>query len=907
MRFTIAGVFIVMLCIPACVLGQLNREKAVATSSITYTDRGFVVKGNPVYVFSGDIDYWRVPRELWRDRLTRIKRSGFNAITFYTYWNLMEPVRGQYHFEDNLDIDAWLSLIEELGMYAIVRAGPYVCAEIDFGGNAPWTVDVPGILYRCSNAQFLQCADTFYAKEFPIIVKHQISRGGCVIAVAIENEYYAPSPDAAYKQHLIDEAYSLGLEVPYIWSLTNNGNEFDPGTFPPGPPPWFASELWTGWIGQYGEFSDSARVDRAVWKILVAGTAGMSLYMIHGGTNFGYTASSDQRITSYDYGAPIGELGQFRTEYWSIKQAAMLAKTFGAVLSSSSNGGLLVGPLPSGLRSWVHTTVTGKIAFVMDTAASPVSFNVKWTDKNITVPATYTETLAPGKFAYFLSDVPVTPNVAIDYSAANVLDMQGLGNDRYLILYGPPAGSGELSLSFSTAPAPPPASPWTWDALVRKARLLFTYPSADSVFEAACDAGNGQTLHLLIMNESMADRTWADSDFIVCGQHYVDENRNIHFPSAGGRAIVYTSAGRTMITGGAAAAPAAKNFSSGWTWTTAAAEAGAAYDDSSWQTSATPQDMTYYGWPNGYGWYRATYTAQQDGAAALSVANVQDEYILFVNGSYVGLNSTQMQLVKGANTIALLAVDYTRDKAFGSYATGPQNMWRSGIFGNVTINGAAVTGWRFKGGFDGVAESPMMGTISPAAWSALLAGQWAPASAAPNDSKPKLWRMDFNYTPPSNALETWTLSAAVTTNSQGVVWVNGHCLGRQITSQPPLFVPQCWLGGMNSIIVLTHDGSAPQGYALTPVEYYSFVKLPATVVKQPPARPVKGACVGRIYSVTGDRFVVPAELKGGRVTVCVYDLGGKKLNTFTGRNVIRVRGKTNRVAGVLVVKIVSVK
>jgi beta-galactosidase len=127
---------------------QFYHEKPAATPFVTYNSRGFIVKGNPAYIFSGDIDYWRVPKELWRDRLTRIKRSGFNTVTFYTYWNLMESLQGQFHFEDNLDVDAWLSLIEELGMYAVVRAGPYVCAEIDFGGNPPWTVDIPGIAYR---------------------------------------------------------------------------------------------------------------------------------------------------------------------------------------------------------------------------------------------------------------------------------------------------------------------------------------------------------------------------------------------------------------------------------------------------------------------------------------------------------------------------------------------------------------------------------------------------------------------------------------------------------------------------------------------------------------------------------------------------------------------------------------
>lgn len=885
-----AGITLSLAGTVAMVSGQFSREKPAATPFVTYNSRGFIIKGNPAYVFSGDIDYWRVPKELWRDRLMRIKRSGYNCVTFYTYWNLMEPVHGQFHFEDNLDVDAWLSLIEELGLYAIVRAGPYVCAEVDFGGNPPWTVDIPSLSYRCSNAQYLQCVDAYYEKVFPIITKHQIHKGGCVIAVALENEYYAPSPDAAYKQHLINNADSLGLEVPYIWSLTNNGNEFDPGTFPAGSAPWFATELWTGWIGQDGDFADSIRVDRAVWKILAAGTGGMSQYMALGGTNFGYTASADQRITSYDYGAPIGELGQFRAEYWPIKQAAMVAKTFGNLLSSSSNGGSLIGALPAGLRSWVHSSASlGKIAFVTDTSAQAVSFKLTWTDKNASVPTTFNAAVAPSKFLYFLSDVPLTTNVNIDFSATNILGMPRLGNDQYLLLYGSNGTNGELSLVFKTAATPAPAAPWTWDAAARKAHLLFSYPSTDSVYEVQCAAGNNQTLRLLIMNSSMANRTWMDTNFIVCGQHYVDENQNIHFPAGGGRALVYSIQGKNVVTDAATIAPVSRSFSSGWTWMSAAAEAGTSYVDSSWQSSATPQDMTNYNWPNGYGWYRTVYTAAQAGAATLSVANVQDEYILFVNGQYVGHNSTQMQLVKGINTIALLAIDYNRDKAFGSYATGAQNMWRSGIFGTVSINGTAVTGWRFRGGFEGVTESPMMGTIAPASWTALLGSQWAASANAPNDNKPKLWRMDFNYTPPVNAIETWTLNGTVTTNSQGVVWVNGHCLGRQITNQPGLFVPQCWLKGTNTIIILTNDGSAPQGYSLAPVEYYSFAKAFATGTTRfdNGARMAGPSATSASMLVSGDRFVLPRHFQGMPLIVAVYDM--------TGKQVLNVRVNPGRV------------
>lgn len=55
----------------------------------------------------------------------RVKRAGYNSITSYAVWNLHEPVQGQYCFEDNLDLDAWLTLIDSLGMYA----APYALAD----------------------------------------------------------------------------------------------------------------------------------------------------------------------------------------------------------------------------------------------------------------------------------------------------------------------------------------------------------------------------------------------------------------------------------------------------------------------------------------------------------------------------------------------------------------------------------------------------------------------------------------------------------------------------------------------------------------------------------------------------------------------------------------------------------
>jgi len=206
----------------------------------------------------------------------------------------------------------------------------------------------------------------------------------------------------------------------------------------------------------------------------------------------------------------------------------------------------------------------------------------------------------------------------------------------------------------------------------------------------------------------------------------------------------------------------------------------------------------------------------------------------------------------------------------------PPDIVKSGILAGVTIGGSSTGPWRFRGGFDGVDESPMMGTITAASWTSMLAKTWS-TGTAPSDNVPRLWRMDFPYTPTPNALQTWTLNATVSSGTQGVVWINGHCLGRQITSQPALFVPECWLQANNTVILVTQGGSAPQGYSLAPVEYHSLVPSPmgTTALKDGAQTRLSERMVGDATLVSiGDKLFLPAGFAGRTGSVSIYDLQG---------------------------------
>ncbi|MEK7392631.1 MAG: hypothetical protein AAB214_08685, partial [Fibrobacterota bacterium] len=447
---------------------------------------------------------------------------------------------------------------------------------------------------------------------------------------------------------------------------------------------------------------------------------------------------------------------------------------------------------------------------------------------------------------------------------------------NYVVLYGTPGNAaGDIAFVYKTAPTTAPSSPWSWNATAKRASLRFNYPTTDTVNEVVLDDGAGQTINLLIMSESMSDRTWFTDSSIVSGAYYVDEFENLQFPAAGGRAYVYSKSAMQMVRQGAVTAPGSKSFASGWSWISSP-EVGASYDDATWKQTATAQDMVSYGSPNGYGWYRATYTAASAGTATLAISKLQGSALIFVNGVFAGTSKSQsITLKQGANSIAILVSAAQRDKLFMTYDYTPPESVKSGILAGVTINNASTGPWKFRGGFEGIVESPMMGTITPASWTSLLGRNWS-TGAAQSDNVPRLWKMEFAYAPPTNALQTWTLTATVNTGTQGVVWINGHCLGRQITNQSPLFVPECWLKANNSIVVMTQGGGAPSGYSLSPVEFHSFAKSPVAAVS--PRTGVRSMTGNDIQSAplisTGTKLSLPAGFGVKEGSISVYDLHG---------------------------------
>lgn len=318
--------------------------------TFTVEKDGFRLGGEPFRVISGAIHYFRVPREYWRDRLIKLKACGFNTVETYVAWNMHEPREGEFDYSDMLDIEDFLATAAELGLYAIVRPGPYICSEWEFGGLPWWLLKNDGIRLRCMDADYIAAVDRFFDSLIPRIAAHQITEGGNVILVQVENEYGSYGDDSEYIRYLADGLRRRGINVPLFTSDGTNKQMLTGGTVseifktanfgsraeeqfaalreyqPDGP--LMCTEFWNGWFDHWTEEHHHRPGDDAAASLddILAHGGNVSAYMFHGGTNFGFMNGAncfdkyEPTVSSYDDDAPVNECGDLTDKYFRFRE-----------------------------------------------------------------------------------------------------------------------------------------------------------------------------------------------------------------------------------------------------------------------------------------------------------------------------------------------------------------------------------------------------------------------------------------------------------------------------------------------------------------------------------------------------------------------------------------------------------
>ena len=179
---------------------------------ISYDNKNFLMDGKPYTILSGAMHYFRIPREYWLDRLTKLKECGFNTLETYTCWNLHERVEGQFSFTGMLDIAAYIKMAGELGLNVIVRPGPYICSEWEFGGLPAWLLKYDKMPIRCNDPVYLSKVRRYYEALFDQIGPLLSTKGGPIQMVQIENEYGSYGNDHDYMQAVADIYRDLGVD-----------------------------------------------------------------------------------------------------------------------------------------------------------------------------------------------------------------------------------------------------------------------------------------------------------------------------------------------------------------------------------------------------------------------------------------------------------------------------------------------------------------------------------------------------------------------------------------------------------------------------------------------------------------------------------------------------------------------
>jgi beta-galactosidase len=321
----------------------------VAAQDFTIGKSTFLLNGKPFTVKAAELHYTRIPAPYWEHRIEMCKALGMNTICLYVFWNIHEQTEGQFDFTGQNDIAAFCRLAQKHGMYVIVRPGPYVCAEWEMGGLPWWLLKKKDIVLRTLDPYFMERTAIFMKEVGKQLAPLQITRGGNIIMVQVENEYGAYAVDKPYVSAIRDIVKSAGFtEVPLFqcdWSSTFDRNGLDdllwtinfgtganieqqfkrlrearPET------PLMCSEFWSGWFDHWGRKHETRPAKSMVQGIkdMLDRNISFSLYMAHGGTTFGYWGGANNpsysaMCSSYDYDAPISEPGWTTDKYFQLR------------------------------------------------------------------------------------------------------------------------------------------------------------------------------------------------------------------------------------------------------------------------------------------------------------------------------------------------------------------------------------------------------------------------------------------------------------------------------------------------------------------------------------------------------------------------------------------------------------
>jgi beta-galactosidase len=332
-------------------LAGLVARPQSAKHTFALGDEQFLLDGKPFQMISGEMHCARVPVEYWRDRMKMAKAMGLNTIGTYVFWNAHEAEQGKYDFSGNNDIAKFIKIAQEEGLWVVLRPSPYACAEWEFGGYPWWLLKNPKLKVRSKDPEFINAYTAYIKNLSKELIPLQITHGGNILMIQIENEYGSYSDDKSYmelnRQIFRDAGFDGLLFTCDGADMMSKG--YLPGVLPAvngledpaavkalinkhhnGKGPYYVAEWYPGWFDHWGEKHAKVSAEgsaKTLDKILAAGIS-INMYMFHGGTTRGFMNGANMnvnepyapQVSSYDYDAPLDEAGNPTEKFHKFRE-----------------------------------------------------------------------------------------------------------------------------------------------------------------------------------------------------------------------------------------------------------------------------------------------------------------------------------------------------------------------------------------------------------------------------------------------------------------------------------------------------------------------------------------------------------------------------------------------------------
>ncbi len=660
---------------------------------VTYDGRSFMLDGRRLWIAGGSIEYARLPRNRWADRIALAKRAGINTISVPVVWSRHESRPGHFDFEGENDIRHFIELCGQAGMFVYLRLGPYVGSGYDAGGIPAWLLARPGVELRTANAPFLEACSRFLTALCEQIKDLQVEspgKGGPILLVQSEHNWTCGHDELArkYLGELLRYIREAGLSVPVInanglWQMVEGEiecwtgaeslleisrqlSEVHPklprlvGSLPVGSPC-----IW----GESQPESQPAELSLRNAAQALAGCAQFVIEPFAGGVNFDFMGGRlpddpDAFLTTQqDCGALVAADGSLTHAYSVMRRITMFTSRFGRLLANldPEDRSIVLEPTIDEVGPTIVPVrgSQGSLVFVFGRVLKR-SRAIQYVPMLLRDGSVLEVPMGSSGTAWCVFDMLLDTRNHLDYSSLSAFALVG----SVLVCFGPTGARGVVCIN--------------------GAPLDVVVPGGKKPL--VCEH---EGISLVIANEDQLDWVQVTDEGVWVGVVGFDHN-NEPIATPGGKQYTFVAPDGTIST---AKAPTAQSKAKAATETKPIALSWE-YADTELYTSGQspryavipgPADLTTLGAPYGYGWYRLRFRSNSAHKVKLAAPLAGDRLQLFLDGQSQGVigrgpgaeHEVGLSLKKAEHDLVVLAEN------FGRVSGGSELAACKGLYGEL--------------------------------------------------------------------------------------------------------------------------------------------------------------------------------------------------------------------------------